>query len=274
VVPHAAGGDLPRPDRQSGGSAPPHVCCVTGPGSADGNIDVSVRGEARQTVPPDSALLAGQVMEIQSSKQKAVKAAAIALDALTSKLASLGGVPLTVETTRSALTWSAHSATTHLEHEHDPKTGRHQRTGRVVASVDVTVAVRDFGLLDTLGTVIAGQENFHVSSVRWDVDDDNPAWPSVRASAVQAALRKGRDYAAALGGSLAGVEHVADHGLLGGSGEGARTPRWAPSATFASASGGGRADDFDAPSLDPVPQELMAVVEARLRATGISIAED
>jgi uncharacterized protein len=197
---------------------------------------------------------------------------ATALDALTSELASLGGAPLTVETTRSALTWSAHSAATHPEHEHNPETGRHEPTGRVVASVDVMVAVRDFGLLDTLGTAFAGHENFHVSSVRWDVDDDNPAWPSVRAAAVQAALRKGRDYAAALGGSLWGVEHIADTGLLAGSGEGVRAPRWAAAATFASASAGGGNDAFDAPSLDPVPQDVTAVVEARFTATGVSIA--
>jgi hypothetical protein len=34
----------------------------------------------------------------------------------------------------------------------------------------------------------------------------------VRAAAIQAALRKGRDYAAALGGALQSVEHVADAG--------------------------------------------------------------
>jgi uncharacterized protein len=231
-----------------------------------------VRGDARQTVPPDSAVLAGQVVATRSSKQEAVRAVATALDALTSELASLGGAPLTVETTRSALTWSAHSAATHPEHEHNPETGRHEPTGRVVASVDVMVAVRDFGLLDTLGTAFAGHEHFHVSSVRWDVDDDNAAWPSVRAAAVRAALRKGRDYAAALGGSLSGIEHIADTDLLAGSGEGVRAPRWAAAATFASASAGGGNDAFDAPSLDPVPQDLTAVVEARFTATGVSIA--
>jgi uncharacterized protein YggE len=274
VVPNPTGGDFPRGDRQSGGRSPPHICCVTLPGPAGGNLLVTVRGDARQTVAPDFAVLAGQVMVVESSKQEAVRAAAIALDALTSGLASLGGVPLTVETTRSALTWSADSATTHPEHEHNPATGRHEPTGRVAARVEVTLAVRDFGLLDILGATIGGQENFHVGSVRWDVDDDNPAWPSVRASAVQAALRKGRDYAAALGGQLSGVEHIADAGLLAGSGEAVRTPRWAASAAFASASAGGGSDDFDAPSLDPVPQELFATVEARLKATGVSIADN
>ena len=38
----------------------------------------------------------------------------------------------------------------------------------------------------------------------------------MRADAVQAAIAKGRDYAAALGGTLRSVEHIADAGLLGG----------------------------------------------------------
>ena len=244
---------------------------MTAPEPAVDRLLVSVRGDARQVVPPDCAVLAGQVTVIQSSKQEAVRAAAGFLGALTSELAALGGAPLTVESTRSALTWSAHSATTHPESEHNPETGRHEPTGRVVASVDVTVSVRDFGLLDTLGTVIARHENFHIGSVIWDVDDDNPAWPSVRALAVRAAVRKGRDYAAALGGSLAGVEHIADTGLLAGAGEGLRAQRWAATATFAGAGGAG--DGFGSPSLDPVPQELVAVVEARFTATGVSVSE-
>jgi hypothetical protein len=48
------------------------------------------------------------------------------------------------------------------------------------------------------------------------VDWDNPAWPDVRAGAIQAAIAKGHDYAAALGGSLRTVEQIADAGLLGG----------------------------------------------------------
>jgi uncharacterized protein len=280
VVPNSSRGDPPGGHRQFGCRPPPHICCVTGSDQGDGSLLgpagdsasmlVSVRGEARLTIVPDSAVLAGQVTVTQSSKQEALRGTAIALDALTSELAALGGVPLTVETTRSALTWSAHSATTHPEHEPNPRTGRHEPTGRVVASVDVMVTVRDFGLLDTLGPAMARHENFHIGSVRWDVDDDNRAWPSVRASAVQAALRKGRDYAAALGAWLAGVEHIADTGLLAGSTEGVRAQRWAAATSLASASGAG---DFDAPSLDPVPQELVAVVEARFRATGVSVAE-
>jgi uncharacterized protein len=80
-------------------------------------------------------------------------------------------------------------------------------------------------------------------------------------------MAKGRDYAAALGGRLSAVEHIADPGLIGGevqhwAGTGGRSVRFA-------SSGG---ETADAPSLDPVPQELAALIEARFTATGISMA--
>lgn len=107
-----------------------------------------------------------------------------------------------------------------------------------------------------------------MTQVSWHVDWDNPAWPEVRAAAIQAAIRKGRDYAAALGGSLLNVEHIADVGLLGG-GETGRYRFTSATATLA-ASGGA---EPGTPSLDPVPQELTATIEARFTATGVSVTE-
>jgi hypothetical protein len=106
-----------------------------------------------------------------------------------------------------------------------------------------------------------------VQQVGWHVDWDNPAWPAVRAAAIQAAVRKGRDYAAALEGSLSSVEHIADAGLL----EGNNAPR---EFAFSSASArtGSPGGESEAPSLDPVPQELAAIIEARFTAAGVSLA--
>ena len=156
---------------------------------------------------------------------------------------------------------------TYAEHAHNPDTGEYERTGRVTASVDVTIAVRDFGLLEALGAILATHGAVAVQQVTWDVDWDNPAWPRVRADAVQAAIAKGRDYAAALGVALRGVEHVADAGLLGGSDTQAG---FSGGRMMAMSAGAGR-EGADAPSLDPVPQELAAIVEARLTAGGVSL---
>ena len=63
------------------------------------------------------------------------------------------------------------------------------------------------------------------------------------------------------------VEHIADAGLLGGDSAPFRTVH---SMAFR-ASGGG--DQPGTPALTPVPQELVATVEARFRTTDVSLPE-
>ena len=228
---------------------------------------LSVRGEARRIVPPDCAVVTAGIECQRGSKAEALRAAAAELDSLTADLAAQGGVALDAGTGRRPLTWSAQSATTHAERAYDERTGRHQLTGRVTAAVAVVITVRAFGLLEALGAVLAAHEAVSMHHVDWQVDWDNPAWQDVRAAAIQAAIRKARDYATALGGSLRTVEHVADAGLLGGD----NAPRgFAASkmAHVAAAAGG----EPDAPSLDPVPQELVAIIEARFTAGDVSLA--
>jgi uncharacterized protein YggE len=228
---------------------------------------LSVRGEARRMVPPDCAVVTAGISCLRGPKAEAVRAAAAELDGLTADLAAQGGVALGAGTGRRPLTWSAQSATTHAERAHDDKTGRHQLTGRVTAAVAIVITVRAFGLLDALGAVLAAHEAVSVHHVDWQVDWDNPAWPDVRAAAIQAAIAKGHDYAAALGGSLRTVEQIADAGLLGGD---AGEPRFTGASKMAHAAAalGG---DPDTPSLDPVPQELVAIIEARFTAGGVSL---
>ena len=215
---------------------------------------------------PDSAEVSGRVLAAQPTKPDAVRVAATALDALTTSLATLGGVVLTPRTVRAPLTWSAYSVATQVEREHNPNSGRSEPTGRVLASVNVNIAVRDFALLGQLGVVFARQDAFYVDGIAWHVDDDNPAWADVRAAAIEAAVRKGRDYANALGSTLTGVEHIADTGLLGGTGPG--LPVFHAASRMLASAGG---DDLDAPSLDPVPQELTAVIEARFSASSVPV---
>ena len=227
---------------------------------------VSVRGEARRMVPPDYALVAATIGSSRGSKAEAVRAAAVGLDSLTADLAARGGVALDAGTGKRPLTWSAQSVTTYAERAEDENTGQYQPTGQMTATVAVMIGVRAFELLDALGAVLAAREAVTVQEVTWHVDWDNPAWPDVRAAAVQAAIAKGRDYAAALGGALRGVEHIADAGLLGGDhaqsgftgGRTVRAPSWSGA-------------EPDAPSLDPVPQELAAIIEARFTADGVSL---
>jgi len=233
---------------------------------SDPGLLVSVRGEARRMVAPDYAQVDVTVAASRGSTAEAARAAAAAQDSLTADLAALGGVALDAAAGRRPLTWSAQSMATYAEHAHDKDTGQYQPTGQVTAAVTVVVTVRAFGLLDALGAVLAGREPVTVQGVTWHVDWDNPAWPLVRADAVKAALGKGRDYAAALGGTLRSVEHIADAGLLGG---GSPQSGFTSSRAMRAASRGG--EEPIAPSLDPVPQELAAFIDARFTADGVSL---
>ncbi len=226
---------------------------------------LSVRGEARQLVAPDYATLEATIAASRGSKAEALRAAAARLESLTADLTARGGVPLAADTERRPLAWSAQSAATYAERAHDETTGRSWLTGQVTAAVAVAIAVRAFELLDPLGAVLAAHEALSLHQVSWHVDWDNPAWPDVRAAAIAAAIRTGRDYAAALGGSLRSVQHIADAGLLGG--EQHTAVAFAARHGYRQPPGG----ESDAPSLDPVPQELTAIIEARFTADGVSL---
>jgi uncharacterized protein YggE len=140
-----------------------------------------------------------------------------------------------------------------------------ERSGQLTATVALRVTVRDMDVLENLSSVLAAAPGLNVHGVTWQVDWDNPAWPQVRAAAIAAAIGKARDYAAALGATVQYVEHIADAGLLGGDG--------APYPTVYSAAfgrGGGH-NETGIPALTPVPQELIATIEARFRSTDVSL---
>ena len=175
---------------------------------------LSVRGDSRLEVAPDLATLDCSLVVYEREKAAALAAAAQRLDALLADLAALGGVVRTADADRVALTWLARSARSYPEFDHDK--GYRRRTGRVIANVSVRLEVRDFALLNRLDATLAGHADLHVNGVQWSVDDDNDAWPQVRAAAIDAAIQQARHYASALGGSLVSVDHVADAGLLDG----------------------------------------------------------
>jgi uncharacterized protein len=228
--------------------------------SADGVL-LSVSGEARQLAAPDCAVLDGQFEHTAESGEEAVGSVSASLGRLTADLAALGAVPFAQDAGNLPLTWSAHSWSTRQERYHDPETGRPERSGQMVAMVSLRVTIRDFDLLDGLTRALSADPSLTVFGVTWDVDWDNPAWKQVRASAIAAAIGKAGDYAAALGARVRTIEHIADAGLLGGSAAGGRAVR-------AMRSGG---EPPGVPALTPVPQELIATIEARFRTTAVEL---
>ncbi|MET3805695.1 uncharacterized protein YggE [Nakamurella sp. UYEF19] len=226
----------------------------------EASTTLSVRGEAQRATPPDEARVFLTLHRTADSRSVAVAEVQAMLSAVTSELAGLGGEILTPETARTPLTWSAQSIRTEAEYDHDKRSGSHGPTGRQVASVTLLVTVRDFTRLPPVSTVLTDLDSMDVQSVQWSVDDDNAEWALVRADAIQAALLKGRDYAAALGGRLLTIDHVADAGLLAGDSAG----RIRMTAFGAAAGGVGMGGE--GLSLDPVPQVVSATIEARFTA--------
>ena len=231
---------------------------------------LSVRGEATRMVAPDYLTLQCGINRSANSKADALAQIRAAQNRLAGILAALGGVVLTVDAHRSQLTWIFGSVTTHDEHDLDKSTGQHGPTGRVNAFAAAAITLRDLERTPDLTDALGAVEGLHVTSVEWRVDRDHPAWREVRAQAIAAAVEKARDYAAAAGGRLIGIDHIADVGLLnsGDAHSGFRAASLAHEAVGTFMHGG----PGDAPSLDPVPQELVAVVEARIRASVAPLA--
>jgi hypothetical protein len=231
--------------------------------TGDDSTLLSVRAEARDLVAPDYAVVDGLIEHTAEAKAEAVRSAAGSLDRLVAELAALGAMPFDAGVSRRPLTWSAHSWTTREEIYHDQQTKQTERSGQLTATVALRVTVRDMYALDNLSGVLAAVPGLNVHGVTWQVDWDNPAWPQVRAAAIAAAIGKARDYAAALGATVQYVEHIADAGMLGND----SAPFYARSASFA----GGGHHGTGIPALTPVPQELIATIEARFRTTDVSL---
>ena len=228
------------------------------------SVLLSVSAEARQLVAPDYAVLDGLMEHTAGSKAEAVRSVSASLDRLTADLAGLGAVPFDEGAGRRPLTWSAHSSTSREERYHDQETGRVERSGAVTATVALRVTVRNLDTLDDLSGVLTAHPSLNVHGVMWHVDWDNPAWPQVRTAAIGAAIRKARDYAAALGATLRHVEHIADVGLLGGD-----TAPYQPGRFVAAKAFRAGVEQQGTPALTPVPQELIATIEARFRTTEV-----
>jgi uncharacterized protein len=234
--------------------------------TSGGSPLLSVRAEARQLVAPDYAVVDGLIEHTARSKMEAVRSVTDSLDHLTADLAVLGAAPFDEGAGRRPLTWSAYSSATREELYHDKETMRMERTGLVTATVALRVIVRDLDGLDDLAGVLVAQPGLNVHGVTWHVDWDNPAWPQVRAAAIGAALGKARDYAAALGATVRQVEHIADAGLLGSD-----TAPYQPGRVMTARAFSASGDQPGTPALTPVPQELIATIEARFRTTEVSL---
>ena len=186
--------------------------------------------------------------------------------ALIERLRDLGGVALSIASERAELTWSFGGPRVSEERGHNDRTGEHGPTGRFTGSVSVSIVLRRLGQLPELADTLLSSERLDVEHLEWLVDAENRAWRDVRADAITSALAKADDYAATLGGVVQRVEHVADAGLLTGIGDDGRRLRTDASQQAFTASATSRGGEWGTPVLDPVPQQIRAVIDARVIA--------
>jgi uncharacterized protein YggE len=222
----------------------------------DATTTISVRGEARHVVPPDLVVISVVVNVRDPDRQDALDRAGRAQAAVVGALRELGGVVLAVSSVDAPLTWATRSFAAHRDEEWDEHKARRHVGWRV--HVPVAVTLRDLTKLDAVGSAVSTVPDVDVSHAQWQVDARNPAWPVVRAAAITDAFAKARDYAAALRGEVTALVHVADEGLLGGPDRRSYGVLQRASAVAGEVGEG--------PALDPAPQEIDAVIEARFEA--------
>ncbi|MFD9586449.1 SIMPL domain-containing protein [Streptomyces sp. NPDC059980] len=143
-----------------------------------------------------------------------------------------------------------------------PELGRHGRGERVRAyhgHVHITAELNDFTALGELTTALADLDLTRVDGPWWDLRPDSPTHRAVRRQAVHEAVRRAREYAEALGTTLAALVELADTGV-----EPAPLPAPGGARFRRAAFAAEPADDEPAPlDLEPQRQHVHAQVDAR-----------
>jgi uncharacterized protein len=198
---------------------------------------VVVRGEATLLVDPEIADVDVTVRVRARDRQTALERCTARQDDVVAVVAAAGDAVEVVETARVAV---------HLE-------VRDRRApGEPVASVSSRLTL---GRLDAVGDLVVALgrlDDVDVSGPNWRLRPDSPALAQARLDAVQDAVSRARQYAAAFGAELTALLEVSDAGLAGGS--------------LRVAGGMAAVARFESePHLDLVParQEVRGTVEAR-----------
>ena len=197
---------------------------------------VVVRGEAVLRVPPEVADLVVAVRCRARDRESALQACAARNGQVTAVLAAAGTA---IEAQETA------AVSVHLERDE-------RGTAAPVATVDTRVTVAQPDLAGELVVALGRLEDVSVWGPTWRLRPDSPVPARARVAAVEDAVRRARQYAAAFGAGLTELVEVADRGLSGGfqvAGSVAAVARF----------------ESDAPSLElaPAPQEVHGSVEVR-----------
>ena len=142
---------------------------------------------------------------------------------------------------------------------------RSDKIGPYQGSVRVRIVVKDFTVLGEMVAKLAEGEGRAVDGPYWSLRRDSEVYQRARTEAVGEAVRRGHEYAEAVGSRLVELLELADTGLSGGN---AAQPQSRAMYAMAGAVAGGPASDGPpALDLEPVRQSVYAAVEARFSAT-------
>ncbi|WP_128429105.1 SIMPL domain-containing protein [Streptomyces cyaneus] len=209
---------------------------------------IAVRGEARLEVDPEIARIGVTV----ASRGKDRRAA---LDDLTRRNTTVLDLVKTYGDAVERLETGAFSISPELKDK-----GRGERVHAYHGRVHITAVLTDFTALGELTTRLADLDLTRVDGPYWALRPDSPAHREARQQAVREAVQRAREYAEALGTSLAALVELADIGA-----ENAPPPYpQAPGSRMRSMAYGAAEDTTAAPlDLEPQRQHVYAQVNAR-----------
>ncbi|MEV7285821.1 SIMPL domain-containing protein [Streptomyces sp. NPDC093252] len=205
---------------------------------------IAVRGEAHLDVDPEIARIGITVTARGRDRRTA-------LDDLTHRNTTVLDLVKSYGDAVERLETGALSLTPHLAK------GRGERVRTYQGTVHLTAELTDFTALGELTTRLADLDLTRVDGPWWSLRPDSPAHRDARRRAVHEAVQRAREYAEALGTTLAALVELADTG--------AETPQpYAPGPMRSVAYAAGAEDASTAPlDLEPQRQHIYATVNAR-----------
>ncbi|GAB2838853.1 hypothetical protein GCM10027074_01530 [Streptomyces deserti] len=208
---------------------------------------IAVRGEAHLEVDPEIARIGITVTARGRDRRTA-------LDDLTHRNATVLDLVKSYGDAVERLETGAFSITPELT-----KHGRGERVRTYHGTVHITAELTDFTALGELTTRLADLDLTRLDGPWWALRPDSPAHRQARQKAVREAVQRAREYAEALGTSLAALVELAD---IGAETPQAYTPPPGHMRTMAYAAA---AEDTAAAPLDlePQRQQVHAQVNAR-----------
>jgi uncharacterized protein YggE len=202
---------------------------------------VAVRGEARLVVAPEIATVVVTVRTHARDRQTALERCRAGQDEVTGVLTAAGASVESVETAGLAVY---------------PEQGEGRRE-EFAATVTTQVTVAELDTVGDLVVALGRLPDVTVSGPHWRLRPDSPAVEQARLAAVDDAVHRARQYAAAVGARLTELLEISDVGLSS-----ARPRVAAPVAAVARF-----ATEELRLDLAPAPQEVLGSVEVRFAMT-------